>query len=92
MWSFGNGTNVGAQGLSRKESRGLRGSPAHVSSPYSQVQPEALAAAVRRGPAFETISTSYWVPGVRAEKLVLSASAPMVLTPAWAPSWYRVTW
>lgn len=37
-------------------------------------------------------STLYLVPGVKPEKLVLSASGPTMLVAVRAPSWYRVTW
>lgn len=62
------------------------------SLPHSQVQPEAGAAAACRGPACDATTTSYSVPGVRAEKLALSTSAPTALAPAGAPARYRATW
>lgn len=75
------------QALRRREA-----APPIFPTPYSQVQPETLAAAARRGPAHETISTSYLVPGIRAQKLVQFTSAPKALVLARTPAWYRVTW
>lgn len=61
-------------------------------TPHSQVQAETLGAAVKRGPAQETTSTLYLVPGVNPKKLVLSALGPRMLVAARALSWYTVTW
>lgn len=66
--------------------------PQGLFTPYSHVQAETLAAAVERGPAQETTSTLYLVPGVKPEKLVLSVLGPMMLVAVRAPSWYRDTW
>lgn len=91
----GPGRDAGAQGPVRAEPRSLEAALAPRcprTAPHSQVQPEAGAAAACRGPACDATTTSYSVPGVRAEKLALSTSAATALAPAGAPARYRATW